>query len=391
MRIIIDGIVFSEPTAGIAKYYDELLPRLTHFPNTKIDVMLPRSAVRSAPSASAIQVRQSVLPKAKRLPLNKLRRFLSPYRKKIDETLWELRTLGAHETIFHSTLYTLFPNRRIPHVVTVFDMTHEKYRNFFCQPSDEEFRNRKAKSIRHATRITCISETTKKDLVEMFSLRPEEISVIYLAVNSDEFFEDADKVATQKTVAKKHGFEKPFVLQVGGRWGYKNFKTLLEAYASSHFLNDFLLVAAGGAWTEEELALIKKLNIQSNVRLVHSPGVEDLRLLYNACSNFVYPSLAEGFGLPVLEAMACGAPVAVSTGTSLTEVGGNAVVSFSPTDPSEMASAIESLLDSKKAAIYRTRGLERVGQFSWDKNARETFSLWQTALAESPIAKAAGF
>jgi glycosyltransferase involved in cell wall biosynthesis len=264
----------------------------------------------------------------------------------------------------------------VPEVVTVYDMVYERFPGLFKGADADVHRAEKAECIHNATRLIAISEATKKDVCEMTGVPEERVDVIHLAVNTDVFF-PGDGAAT---VRQKYGLVDPYVLYVGARTHYKNFGRLLEALAKPS-LQPFSLAVVGEPFDSSEQRMLNALGLAGRTRLIPFPAAANLRAIYQAARGLVYPSLWEGFGLPLLEAMACGTPVAASRAGSLPEVGGDAAVYFDPYNTDEMADSVASLLDSHVPSEYRGRGLRRVGDFSWERTAALTIASYRKALA----------
>jgi glycosyltransferase involved in cell wall biosynthesis len=250
-------------------------------------------------------------------------------------------------------------------------MTHEKLAHLF--PAEQKISQNKKYAVQRADHIICISESTKNDLIDILNISPDKISVIYLGYTN--------KTARHKN--KLNSGEKPYILYVGQRAAYKNFSCLLQAYASSPRLQrDFKLVCFGAdRFSNDEINKIKDLNIkQENV--VHLIGDDDLlSQLYSNASIFVFPSLYEGFGIPLLEAMSFNCPVVCSNTSSFPEVAGDAADYFDPCNLEEMISSIESVaFSTEKRNHLIERGLERIKLFSWEKCAEKTLKVYSSLL-----------
>jgi len=184
-------------------------------------------------------------------------------------------------------------------------------------------------------------------------------------------------------VRRRYGLEGPFLLSVGSLEPGKNRERLLQAFArlQARGLKHTLVVAGQRAWRYEgEAPLARRLGLADSVRFLGHVPQADLPALYSAADLFVFPSLYEGFGLPALEAMACGTPVVASNVSALPEVVGDAALQVSPLDVEALADAIERLLrDDRLRADLRERGLERARQFSWEKAARRTAEVYSWA------------
>jgi len=230
---------------------------------------------------------------------------------------------------------------------------------------------------RFATRIIAVSRFTKDDLVKTYKIPTEKISVVYDGYDADNYRPVADAAARLKT---QYGFDFPFVLFVGRLEGKKNICRLVEAFImfKKKFPNDKRkLVLVGKAGIDSELARAKEEIASADVEQdVIFPGwvaEADLPLFLSAADLFFFPSLFEGFGIPVIEAMACGCPVICSDTTSLPEVAGEAGLMFDPLNVGAMAARLEQvLLNESVAESLREKGLRLAQDFSWEKCAKET-------------------
>jgi glycosyltransferase involved in cell wall biosynthesis len=220
-------------------------------------------------------------------------------------------------------------------------------------------------ALRRVERIVAVSENTKRDLVRHYGITSENVEVIYSGVDVSHF-----NPSLRKTPAV------PYILTVGNQYPYKNLSRLLDAFASlvkRGFPQELLIV--GKDEGEEGPSLRKKageLNIEVRVRFAGYVSAEQLPGLYASADLFVFPSLYEGFGLPALEAMASGCPVAVSNSSSLPEICGDAACYFNPFDSDAMADVMAALLrDEALRRQLSSAGLARARLFNWDKTARQ--------------------
>ena len=234
-------------------------------------------------------------------------------------------------------------------------------------------------SAKKAKIILTISENSKRDIVNQLKISPEKIFVTYLAAS-----EDFKTVSGQEVERVKKSYNlNSFILTVGSLEPRKNIPRLLKAYAyllKNGFQHTLVHVGPQGWLFDEIYAEVKRLGLNEKVRFLGRVPTSDLVALYNAASVFVYPSLYEGFGLPVLESMACGCPIITSNISSLPEVAGDAGIMVDPYDVSQIAHAIESICEDKKTASwFKNKGLERAKQFSWKRCAKETLNTYSLA------------
>jgi glycosyltransferase involved in cell wall biosynthesis len=281
--------------------------------------------------------------------------------------------------VLHNTFYfPLKPPAGVRGILTVYDMIHEKYPKYFAA---SPFITRiKAASVAAADHVICISESTRRDLLATYHIPEERVSVTHLGFDPLGSLLLGESSSSFKV--RIFGADAPYLLYVGSRVNYKNFRGLLDAYAASASVhkNFFLLCFGGGDFTSAERAAISKAGIEGRVRHLGGPDAV-LAACYAHASLFVCPSLYEGFGIPVLEAMSLGCPVACSNSSSLPEVVGDAARLFDPLDCGSIRSALEAILDSPSAATALTdRGRIRTQLFSWRRCAEDTVGIYRRVL-----------
>jgi len=272
----------------------------------------------------------------------------------------------VHETLFTESSVSP-PDSKI--VITVYDMIPERFHEL---PGRDESIRIKKESIKRADHIICISNRTKDDLLEFVDIQPSKVSTIHLA---------SSFAATKLSPRIKN--VKPYILYVGQRRFYKNVKVFLTAYASSERINrDFDLVCFGaGSIKADEYKIMRMHNIP-NEKIIHVAGNDEvLKNLYRNASLFAFPSLYEGFGIPILEAMSQNCPVVCSNASCFPEIAGSAALYFNPEEPEDIAVAMEKVLYSEQLTEELIeRGKERVSNFSWDKTAQETINVYNNLI-----------
>lgn len=274
--------------------------------------------------------------------------------------------------ILHETYYS--PKSVAPTgskvVLTVYDMIHELYPE--CFSARDRTREFKKIAVERADHVICISENTQNDLIRLLGVAPEKTTVVHLGF-----------ALTQSSLTPLSFQNRPFILYVGSRGGYKNFERLLSAYAAYPELRDnYDLVAFGGGdFKSQELERIRRLNLPL-IKVRQLSGDDGaLAALYGQAAMFVYPSLYEGFGIPPLEAMSFDCPVACSNTSSIPEVVGNAALQFDPLDIDSIANAMIRLtLDSALREKLIELGRSRIVNFSWERCALQTLDVYHTLL-----------
>ena len=365
MRIAYDYQIFSmQEYGGISRYYYELASRIAGYEGCAVSIHAPlyvNRYIQNNGKFKIIGIHVPMIPRTGRV----LIRFNSMLR-----CMLPLKCLPdiVHETYYskHGTV----PGKAKT-VITVYDMIHERFRNFIL-PQDKSSQNKEC-AIKRADHIICISENTKNDLINLFDVNPQKISVIYLGF----------KLRQESSQCKLNIGNKAYILYVGQRFLHKNFSRLLQAYAfSTRLKRDFKLICFGGAsFSNDEINQIKQLNLEME-NIVHLKGDDDiLSVLYSNAAVFVFPSLYEGFGIPPLEAMSFKCPVVCSNTSSLPEVAGDAAEYFDPYNIEEMMSSIESVVFSnEKRNDLIGRGLKRINLFSWEKCAEQTLKVYSSLL-----------
>jgi glycosyltransferase involved in cell wall biosynthesis len=234
-------------------------------------------------------------------------------------------------------------------------------------------------SVRRARRIVAVSESTKRDLVRSYSLSPDKVDVVYNGV--DPSFRP---LPSKQVAAFRRETELPerFILFVGTLEPRKNVVGLVEAYARLPKERPPLMLVGGKGWLYDEIfARVEALGLSHEIRFVGYVPAEALPLWYNAADLFVYPSLYEGFGLPALEAMACGTPVVTSMASSLPEVVGDAGRLVDPSDTEGLAAVMAQVLGSgEQREQMQIEGLAQASKFSWEQTAFYTAHSFKRAL-----------
>jgi glycosyltransferase involved in cell wall biosynthesis len=280
--------------------------------------------------------------------------------------------------VFFSPFYPFVPHRKGALVLTVFDLTPITLPNCHL-PTTQHVSRLTLLWAKRAKRVLTFSEAVKEQLVNWLGFSPERIVVTPLAPNEQFKPQTPEEV---ERVRRKYRLFAPYILFVGTVEPRKNLVTLVRAFAA--VVKDFphLLVLAGarGWMSEPVFAEIERQGLKDRVVHLGYVPAEDLPALMSGAEVFVYPSLGEGFGLPPLEAMACGVPVVCSNAPALPEVVGDAAILVPPTDVAALEEAIMHLLsDPDLKATLRQKGLQRSRQFSWHETARLTISAFEQA------------
>jgi glycosyltransferase involved in cell wall biosynthesis len=267
-------------------------------------------------------------------------------------------------------------------VTTVHDLIYARFPDAHSGLRDRGMRLLVPAAVRRSQRVLADSQSTRTDLIELLGASPERIDVAPLGLAP--IRRDVALSETQTRARLRLG-ERPVLLSLSAKRPHKNLLTLIGALALIATERRPLLVLPGyPTWHEAELrARAAELGVAGDVRLLDWVSPAELEGLWALARAFVFPSLYEGFGLPVLEAMARGVPVACSKASSLPEVAGDAALMFDPHDERVMAAAIERLLslDESARARMREQGIARAAQFTWERTARATLDSYARALS----------
>lgn len=241
-------------------------------------------------------------------------------------------------------------------------------------------------SLRCADAIIADSEATKRDIVRMTSVHPDRIHVIYLGVDGRFSPQSVEEVARVRLM---YNLPDDFILYVGTIEPRKGIDTLIEAFAElgRNFPHVNLVIAGKKGWYWESiLTMIEGAGLKQRVHVTGYIDDRDLPALYSAARVFAFPSRYEGFGLPLLEAMACGTPVVCSSAASLPEICANAGIQTPPNRPDALAAALTGILDDASLAqSLRVQGLNRAELFTWEQTARQTLEVYRTLLPTDSI------
>jgi mannosyltransferase len=357
-RLLLDSTIFDlQPDGGISRYWYELVSNLAARyadwditlyadPNTRNQV--GRKLIDATKDRPKVRL-HSYSP-------TQLGRFFGP------------RLRGDHpRSVWHSSYYRVPTGRAIASVCTVHDFTYERY---FSGAFAWMHNLKKRRAILQAKQLICVSEATRRDLLGRFpQIDVSRCHVIHHGLSGP---------FTSKLAPRlRPSVGPPYVLFVGSRVSYKNFPLVVRAI---EVIPDHeLVIVGGGKLSQDELTMLRQ-HLPERHRILEAPNDETLRRLYEEATALAYPSRWEGFGLPLLEAMACGCPVIAMNMSSIPEVVGDAGLLLSTEDVGEMAEAIRATTQSECRAGMIERGLKRAAQFSWDRTVDKTVAVYEKAL-----------
>ncbi len=364
MKILYDHQIFSlQKYGGISKYYSELFKNLSSEHQYTLSLLL-----------SDNQYLKEGYQYFKKLNIpipDKKFKGQGFFKKKIYaiNKLYSQHIISSNNyDLLHPTYFDTYflNNLKKPYIVTVHDLIEFKFKEQF---RDNSLMGRMEQIIRKANRIISISENTKKDIIDIFGINPDKIDTVYHGFNK-----------TLRTNGQnRYG---RYILFVGKRNGYKNFITFAKAV--SVLLNkesDLKLICVGLPFNRDEMNKLKELNIAEKTK-VFGVAEDELNNIYSHAQVFVYPTLYEGFGMPILEAFANNCPVCLSNSSSLPEVAGEAGVYFDPANRDSMLNAIEKVIyDADFSKKIINAGNNRLNNFSWKYCAEQTLNSYRKTIS----------
>jgi glycosyltransferase involved in cell wall biosynthesis len=367
MRIGLDGYPLSEPRTGVGHYTFELARALAvAYPSDQFELISPKPFDESV-EREAVANLSFIKGKSSSIRGHWWSVGLPLYAKRVGLDL------------FHGTNFELPLWSRRRTVLTIHDLSALQYPELHRPRLARRARVRLPLAAKLARAIITPTEAVKREVCSQFRLKPEKVTAIHEAPRSvfrplsmDETF----------VIRKRLGIEDDFVLFVGTLEPRKNLLTLLKAFDQilRHTAwRPQLVVVGGEGWLmDETFSFLKESGINEHLRLVGYLDDQELRALYSSCKAFIYPSLSEGFGLPPLEAMACGAPVIASRIPALREILGDAAILVEPVDVEGVARAIIDILENEEGRkSLASAGLKQAAKFSWESAAKQTYEVYQ--------------
>ena len=363
MRVAMDArLTFYQP-AGIGNYVLSLARELCALLPEGLRMLISR---RDHVTADAV-------------PRAVFHRLWTPPHHRLEQYALAMEIVPIACDVFHAPDFIPPFLSRVPTVVTVHDCAFLRMPELLTEAS-QRYYGQIGPAVRHASRIVAVSHCTKQDLVELVGADPRKIDVVYEA--PDERFSRIDPSVSQSACLAV-GLDKPFLLFVGTHEPRKNLHRLLRAYALASEKMDVpdLAIVGRRGWLVENLdQTVEDLQLAGRVHWLGRLSDHTLVHLYNCTVALMFPSLYEGFGLPMVEAMACGAPVVAGNLGALPEISGGAALLVDPFCVQAIADGIERILSNPTLREdLKGRGLERVRSFSWKLAAAETLETYRRA------------
>lgn len=356
MKVVIDGRTATPHFPGIGRYVTNLVRSMVQGdPDMSVSIIKDTSGSEPHPGIKSIPCGLS--------PFSLRQQWAVPRLLKRD---------GA--ALYHSPYYLMPYRLPTPAVLTCYDVIPLIFPEYFSFRQRIIYKIANRLAIKTASRIIAISETTRRDAIRFFGVEEDRILSIPLGV--EDRFSPCPGPAVE-AIRAKYRLPDQYVLYVGMNKPHKNLVRLVEAWGAVERKTKpgHTLVIAGywDARYPEARQLAEKMGLSECVHFAGPIDDADLPALYTGAALFVFPSLYEGFGLPVLEAMACGTPVACGAADALAEVAGDAATLFDPSDSTAMADCLNSLLsDPDRLQAFREAGMSRAGMFTWQKTAAAT-------------------
>ena len=372
----LDGTVYTwSSPGGVARTYDELIPRMCELDaGLAFEVFADSEPLRAVPLSDSVRLRRCTQMQQYLRP----HRLFDRFRDSARSLSFALAMRGSSCDLWRATYFSVPQRCSVPVVVSNYDMIYFRYPDLYSRATvDETFRRRQLRALRRADHVIVNSETTKADTVRFASVAPERITAIPLA-SSAAFrrlpVDGADLSASP--LADLVAERRPFILYVGSRHPHKNFAGLATAFAQWR-QDDFLLVVAGPALEDRERVHLARLGVLERVRAFTGLSDDQLALLYNMAGVFVYPSLYEGFGVPLVEAMACACPVVASRIPSSLEVADGVAEFFDLQDETTLVAALEQAVTRGREPSWAHAAVARAASFSWGECARRTLEVYR--------------
>lgn len=359
MKVIYDGVIFEKQLiGGISRVFSELINRVANEPDFEVGVVTTRKW-KSEFDFSASQAQEVRLPDPRRFVRpNKL---FGRYHKRIDRMLRSLYGAARYD-LWHSTEYTA-PAINMPSVVTIHDMIPELFPEYVPGGYVSYATKAKKKAIYEADAVIAVSGNTKNDILACYPNLPDDkIRVVHNAYDKNIF-------SPRNTPVEK------YLLYVGGRSEYKGFGVLRDCLNEWEPMTEYYLLSVGREMTDRELS-----DCNFRVKSVSNISDSELAGLYSSASAFIYPSFYEGFGIPILEALACHCPVVASDIPTSREIAGSAPYYFNPGEKRELARAIESAVQGLEWNERLNRAEDVLSRYSWESSARQTVDVYKSVV-----------
>lgn len=385
LRIAIDYTTGAYPGAGVARYTRSLVEALTRVDRYNHYTLfyggrgLDRTTEAYAQLAALVEGRPNV--QVQELAWTPRQLTILWQRLRLP---WPVDgVIGPHDVI-HAPDFIGPPHRQGRSIVTIHDLSFLVVPQYADPKLVAYLKGAVPRAVRRADRVVAVSETTRQDLIRLLKVKPDHVVTVPNGI--DPMFQPLpDYVLARQGAGLRLRMQLPprYILHVGTLEPRKNLVRLIDAYyslvAAGRAYDHYLVLAGRKGWLYEPIfARVQQLGLQQHVRFLDYVAEADLPLLYNMATVFAYPSLYEGFGLPVGEAMACGVPTLTSRVGATEEIAGDSALLVDPLDTSSIATGLEMLLERPDArAHFRDLGQRRVQAYTWDAAAGQMLGLFE--------------
>lgn len=377
MHIIVNALPLTGLLTGISRYVRCLYSQIQRFPGIRVSYFVGRETLPEMPVQAEPNLWMRRTEQAWKLPDTVV--FGGRTVQWLNfERLLRKASRQNHYSIYHETGFVPAALIDIPVVYTLHDLSLIKHRDKHPRERVWFFKLFFRRRMPYAAHVITVSEFMRNEIIEDLKIHPDAITVIYEAPDPHFYPRSPKKL---NYLLERRIWPRDYILFVGTLEPRKNIELLITAL--SRMENKVPLILAGWqGWGDKHwLNEINKLGLKKQIYIANYVDEEALACLYSGAHAFVYPSFYEGFGLPVLEAMACGCPVICSQVASMPEVAGDAALYCSPHDPDELAHRIDAVIeDSSLRSQLIERGIQRARQFSWQKSAEQTINLFASLI-----------
>jgi len=378
MRIAVEiQPVLEEYLTGVGEYTDNLIKRLKYHADKNDEIyLLGMDFFRKAGRVMGYQA-PNITVRTNGLMHYGIYRRLWNYMPFIDYG----RFFGVKADIFHFVNFVIPPYVKGKAVVTVYDMVYRRFPETMERANLKKLEKNLADSCARADAVITISQSSKREIIEYLGVPDEKVHIIYPGVDTDRYHSGIDRDMIDG-ILKKYALPDAYFLYLGTLEPRKNIETIVEAYRlyNKNHGGDIRLVIAGKkGWQYERIfEKVREYGLEQRIIFPGYVSEEDKPGLYAGARAFLFPSLYEGFGMPPLEAMACGTPVIAAAASSLPEVMGDAGCMVEPMDTEAIAGYMHALASDREFSdSIRARGFDRAKKFSWDKSVEALFRVYR--------------
>lgn len=355
LNVIIDTRMVDRHLHGIARYTYEIIKHMSS--KDKIHMML---------LVNDLKLSKQIFGQFNNIEFIKMRSKFLSLSEQIELPLVVNNYKG--KAIFHSPSFVSSPFIKTKMIMTIHDLNHLRFPQYYSPFHKYYYKYIVKPSALKCKKILTVSEFSKKEIVDWLKCDKDKVIVTYNGV--DDKFKLIEDISELNKVKNKYNLPDKFVLYIGNLKPHKNVETLIKAMG---LVDNGIKLVINGKANKSVGKLINKFNLYDKVKFIGYVDDKDLPVLYSLASIFVFPSLYEGFGLPALEAMACGCPVVCSNTSSLPEVVGDIGKKFEPEDYKQLSELIKKVLNE---SCDKQKLIERSKLFSWEKTCNETLKIY---------------